>query len=68
MEPKEIEEAQRVARLDQVGAAMRVWSETLAAARDQLVKAGFTRDEAVSIATQWVALVIAHNLGQGRVA
>jgi len=67
-DPKEIEETQRVARLDQVGAAMRVWAETIAAARDQLMLAGFTRPEAVAIANQWVTLVIAHNLGAGRVA
>ena len=68
MDRKDIEDAQRVARLDQVGAAMRVWAETVASARDQLIAAGFTRDEAISIASQWVALVIAHNLGTGRVA
>jgi len=61
-------EVQRIARQDQVGAAMRVWAETVAAARDQLIRAGFTRDEAVAIATQWVGLVIAHNLGAGHVA
>ena len=68
MDPKDIDEAQRIARLDQVGAAMRVWAETLAAARDQLMTAGFTRDESVTIARQWVGMVIAHNLGAGRVA
>ncbi|RPH47102.1 MAG: hypothetical protein EHM91_06465 [Planctomycetota bacterium] len=65
IDPSEI---QAVARQDQVGAAMRVWAETVAAARDQLLKAGFTREESVAIATQWVSLVIAHNLGAGRVA
>lgn len=62
-DPKDVEAAQHVARLDQVGAAMRVWAETVAAARDQLMAAGFTRDESVRIATQWVSMVIAHNLG-----
>ena len=61
-------EVQAVARQDQVGAAMRVWAETVAAARDQLEKVGFTHEEAVGIATQWVAMVIAHNLRTGRVA
>jgi hypothetical protein len=64
----EPEEAQRIHRQDQVDTAMRIWAETLASARDQLMKAGFTREEAVGIATQWVSLVIAHNLGAGRVA
>ena len=64
----EPDEAQRIARQDQVGAAMRIWAETVASARDQLEKVGFTRQEAVAIATQWVSLVIAHNLGAGRVA
>lgn len=63
----EPEEAQRIARQDQVGTAMRIWAETAAAARDQLVKAGFSREEAVTIAAQWVSMVIAHNLGAGRV-
>ena len=61
-------EVQAVARQDQVGAAMRVWAETLAAAVQQLEKAGFTHEEAVSVGSQWVAMVIAHNLGAGRVA
>jgi len=61
-------EVQRIVRQDQVGAAMRVWAETLAAAVEQLVKAGFSREESVAIGTQWVAMVIAHNLGAGRVA
>lgn len=68
IDPKDIEEVQHIARLDQVGAAMRVWAETVAAARDQLMKVGFSREEAVGIASQWVAMVIAHNLGAGRVA
>jgi len=68
MEPNEIEEAQHIARLDQVGAAMRVWAETVAAARDQLIAAGFDRTESVAIACQWVGLVIAHNLRVGHVA
>jgi|GEM_PF-4475207 len=59
------EEAQRIHRLDQVGAAMRIWAETVASARDQLMTAGFTRQEAVAIASQWVTLVIANNLGKG---
>lgn len=62
------EEALHVHRMDQVGAAMRVWAETLAAAVEQLEKAGFARSEAVPVAERWVAMVIAHHLGGGRVA
>ena len=61
-------EARLIAQRDQVDAAMRVWAETIASARDQLMKVGFGREEAISIATQWVGLVIAHNLRTGHVA
>ncbi len=42
---------------------MRVWAETIAAARDQLLNVGFTPEQAVGIAAMWTNLVIAHNLG-----
>jgi len=61
-------EARHVAQKDQVDAAMRVWAETLASAVEQLEKAGFTHEEAMRVGTQWVAMVVAHNLGAGRVA
>ncbi len=62
-------EAQSIHRQDQIGAALRVWAETVAAARDQLLAVGFTPEQSVGIATMWTNLVIAHNLGGlGRVA